>query len=176
MDESCAVDRDADMQLFVSEMHEDEIAATHFAARDRLAAPGLLESGTRHVNARAIRSVCNQPAAVEAPGGSPAEAIRLSELGHGEIHHEIPLRGRTCRRGRYCRVGRALGIRRIALLGRRARTCAERHDQRGRGHGFEQAGTFDEARVIDQAGIVANAAPTIPASERKVPMHNRVSQ
>jgi len=95
--EAIGVDGDADMQLLVREMHEDKIAGTHFAARDRLSDAQLFVCSTRHANACAVRGVHHQAAAVEPTGPGTTEAVRLAEHGHGEIDHVLPLvRRRTC--------------------------------------------------------------------------------
>src|ERR1700676_4073746 len=54
MNEAFAADRDADMQFFLREMHEDKIAGLEVAARNRVSGTQLFPRGTRHANARAV--------------------------------------------------------------------------------------------------------------------------
>ena len=90
MNESIAVDGNADMQFFVCEVHEYKIAFMHLAARDRHAGAQLLVRGSRHRNTRASRRVRDQSAAIEPAGRGAAVAIRLAEHGQGIVDHEFP--------------------------------------------------------------------------------------
>ena len=95
MNEAFVVDGDADVQFLVREMHEHEIALTHFTARDGCARVQLFVCGTRHANAGAICRVHDQSAAVEPAGRVTAPSIRLPEHGLGAIDHDYPrIRGR----------------------------------------------------------------------------------
>ncbi|MEA3198243.1 MAG: hypothetical protein QOF32_2295 [Gammaproteobacteria bacterium] len=90
MNESLAIEGDADMQFLVREMHEDKITLMHLAASDRLADAELFQRGTRHMNACTPRRIFDQSAAVEPARRGAAESIRLAEHGFGEVDHEDP--------------------------------------------------------------------------------------
>src|SRR6202051_890922 len=165
VNEAFVVNGDADVQLLVREVHEDQIALMHFVARDRRTGVQLFVRGARNANTGAVRRIHHQPAAVESAGRGTAPAIRLAEHGLGAIDHDDAGIRRWARdAGGVRRAGGAVRIRRVAVFYRGARACA----QRDRQSGYE--------RGSDHTRVVANAAPTMPASERKVPTHNRASQ
>src|ERR1700676_1069424 len=165
MKEAFAADRDADMQFFVREMHEDKIARLEVAARNRFSGTQLFPRGTRHPNARAVGCIGNQAAAVEAAGRGTAEAIGLADHGRGEIDHDGPWVGGRQDGGGW-RGGRSGGGRAgwVMVSKRSPGAGGQRHRQNGRGGGS------------DHIAVVANAAPTMPASERRVPTTKRASQ
>lgn len=133
MNESLLVDGDADVQFLVREVHENEIAGAHLAARDRHSHAHLFRRRTRDTNSGAVRRVRDQSAAVESARRSAAESIRLAEHGQGAIDHyaaRIPWGARRrIRRLEPKRCG--LGLWRMAGLERRARACGQRDDERG---------------------------------------------
>ena len=96
MNEAYVVNGDADVQLFVREVHEDKITFMHLAARDRCAGMQLFVRGTRHANTGAVRRIHDQSAAVEPARRGTAPSIRLAEHGLGAIDHDFPwIRGRA---------------------------------------------------------------------------------
>src|ERR1700722_6061024 len=166
MNEAFAADGDADVQFLVREMHEDQIARFEFATRDRRSRMQLFVRGARHPNARAVRRIRDQAAAVEAAGRGTAEAIRLTEHGRGEFDHDGARAGGGPGRG---------------LLGGGAGNdgggSGGRGVLHGRGGGAGQRHVQQNMRGgSDHTTVVANAAPTMPASARKVPILKRAGQ
>src|SRR5277367_1306522 len=147
--------------------HEYEIADLQVGASNGHAQSQLLGGSTRHANACGGGRVEHQAAAVEAARLRAAESIRLTEHGGRAVNHQGALI-----RGGWLRSRRAWlrgCCRRQRNFVRRGRACAE-HDRCCGGEDCPDQVRFREPRVV------ANAAPTIPASARIAPMHRRASQ
>ena len=156
------------MQFLSGEMHENKIAGLHFRAPYLCAEFQLLGGSPRHANSCVCGGKKDQAAAIESTRLGTSESIGLADHGCCAVDHDLGLRrfllGRGFSWGRDFR--RVRGLLRGPLRGCRA---GGKHE---RAHACQSRLVQD--RVADT--VAASAAPTMPASARKVPTHRRASQ
>ncbi|MDB6098883.1 MAG: hypothetical protein JWN58_1586 [Gammaproteobacteria bacterium] len=87
MHEAFSVERDGNVQFFMRQMHENEITCPHLRTINRNAHSLLFRRRSRHGNSGACGGVRDQPAAIESPGCSAAEPIRLTDHGLRRVDH-----------------------------------------------------------------------------------------
>src|SRR5579862_7553838 len=138
VDETHAIQRDADVQLLARQVEKDQIPARQRCPLNGHAGLELLLGGAWHREPRRACRIPHEAAAVEAAGCIAAIAIRLAEHRERSCGEKL---GRT--RGLERCGGRA-GLRRAAWSGRHtgygpARAGGERDSDCDRGHGEGRA-------------------------------------
>lgn len=164
MHKELPVERNGNVQFLAGKMHEDKIAGLQIRPSNRKAELQLLGCRAWHADSRICGGINHQAAAIESARRGAAEPIGLTDHGCRAVDHQLSRRGLLLNRN--FTAGRRF-LRMRAFM-RRCRAGGECQRQKSR----EQR--FIQVRAADI--VVANAAPTIPASERNVPTHRRASQ
>ena len=170
MHEAFVVEGDADVQFLAGKMHEYEIAGCSSPRATGDAVSQLLA-------ARCAARGCRRRPRHRPPGRcSRSRRARLRHSGRvvrawtvAEIDHDLPPGLRRARR----RTSRRAGWLAKPVLPRGRRTGRE--TTRDGGAEARSAGLL-RSRADSIHSVVANAAPTMPASERSAPTHSGASQ